>query len=228
LERLWSKNIADEEEQTGKLLRGKTAGNFCHIRNRVAVRILYSLGAVGGSISIVAWGAFNTYSFVILGNFRKKHPHCHSIEAGSDSTPVAKRTFTKMIHALNQPTPRKLTPSSVISIVAWGAFNTYSFVILGNFRKKHPHCHSIADMAATILIEPPTAPREYSEAGSDSTPVAKRTFTKMIHALRDSRQLSQEASSLPLYCGYGRSCRRFFREGAYRRKNRRQLLPYPQ
>ncbi|KZN83916.1 N amino acid transport system protein [Penicillium chrysogenum] len=40
---------------------------------------LYSLGAVGGSISIVAWGAFNTYSFVILGNFRKKHPHCHSI-----------------------------------------------------------------------------------------------------------------------------------------------------
>ncbi|KAL2835375.1 transmembrane amino acid transporter protein-domain-containing protein [Aspergillus pseudoustus] len=40
---------------------------------------LYALGAVGGSISIVAWGAFNTYCFVILGNFRQKHPHCHSI-----------------------------------------------------------------------------------------------------------------------------------------------------
>ncbi|KAL4865295.1 hypothetical protein BDV12DRAFT_200237 [Aspergillus spectabilis] len=40
---------------------------------------LYSLGAVGGSISIVAWGLFNTYCFVILGNFRMKHPHCHSI-----------------------------------------------------------------------------------------------------------------------------------------------------
>jgi amino acid permease len=40
---------------------------------------LYALGAVGGSISIVAWGAFNTYCFVILGNFRLKHPHCHSI-----------------------------------------------------------------------------------------------------------------------------------------------------
>lgn len=40
---------------------------------------LYSLGAVGGSISIVAWGAFNTYCFVILGNFRNRHPHCHSI-----------------------------------------------------------------------------------------------------------------------------------------------------
>ncbi|KAL4754966.1 hypothetical protein BDW72DRAFT_85409 [Aspergillus terricola var. indicus] len=40
---------------------------------------LYSLGAVGGSISIVAWGVFNCYCFVILGNFRNKHPHCHSI-----------------------------------------------------------------------------------------------------------------------------------------------------
>lgn len=40
---------------------------------------LYSLGAVGGGISIVAWGAFNTYCFVILGNFRTRHPHCHSV-----------------------------------------------------------------------------------------------------------------------------------------------------
>ncbi|KAB8076569.1 transmembrane amino acid transporter protein-domain-containing protein [Aspergillus leporis] len=45
---------------------------------------LYSLGAVGGSISIVAWGCFNTYCFVILGNFRTKHPHCHSIADMAD------------------------------------------------------------------------------------------------------------------------------------------------
>lgn len=53
---------------------------------------LYSLGAVGGSLSIVAWGAFNTYSFVILGNFRKKHPHCHSI---ADMAEVAGGFFAK-------------------------------------------------------------------------------------------------------------------------------------
>ncbi|KAJ5710656.1 hypothetical protein N7488_004812 [Penicillium malachiteum] len=40
---------------------------------------LLSLGAVGGAISIVAWGLFNTYSFVILGNFRVRRPHCHSV-----------------------------------------------------------------------------------------------------------------------------------------------------
>ncbi|KAJ5460134.1 uncharacterized protein N7458_001686 [Penicillium daleae] len=40
---------------------------------------LLSLGAVGGAISIIAWGAFNTYAFVILGNFRLRRPHCHSV-----------------------------------------------------------------------------------------------------------------------------------------------------
>ncbi|CAI7672150.1 unnamed protein product [Penicillium pancosmium] len=40
---------------------------------------LLSLGAVGGAISIVAWGAFNTYAFVIMGNFRLRRPHCHSV-----------------------------------------------------------------------------------------------------------------------------------------------------
>ncbi|CAG8887271.1 unnamed protein product [Penicillium egyptiacum] len=58
---------------------------------------LYSLGAVGGSISIVAWGAFNTYSFVILGNFRKKHPHCHSI---ADMAEVAGGFFAKELTGL--------------------------------------------------------------------------------------------------------------------------------
>ncbi|KAJ5234583.1 uncharacterized protein N7469_003751 [Penicillium citrinum] len=40
---------------------------------------LLSLGAVGGAISIVAWGVFNTYAFVIMGNFRLRRPHCHSV-----------------------------------------------------------------------------------------------------------------------------------------------------
>jgi hypothetical protein len=40
---------------------------------------MYSLGAVGGSLSIVVWGVFNTYTFLILGEFREKHPGCHFI-----------------------------------------------------------------------------------------------------------------------------------------------------
>ncbi|KAB2570371.1 N amino acid transport system protein [Lasiodiplodia theobromae] len=40
---------------------------------------MYSLGAVGGALSVIGWGALNTYTAVIQGNFRNKHAHCHSI-----------------------------------------------------------------------------------------------------------------------------------------------------
>ena len=40
---------------------------------------MYSLGAVGGALSVIAWGALNTYEAVVQGNFRNAHPGCHSI-----------------------------------------------------------------------------------------------------------------------------------------------------
>lgn len=40
---------------------------------------LYDLGAVPGALNIVGWGALNTYIGVILGNFRNRHPMCHSV-----------------------------------------------------------------------------------------------------------------------------------------------------
>ncbi|CAG8960959.1 hypothetical protein HYFRA_00002497 [Hymenoscyphus fraxineus] len=40
---------------------------------------MYSLGAVGGSLSVIGWGALNTYTAVIQGDFRNSHPGCHSI-----------------------------------------------------------------------------------------------------------------------------------------------------
>lgn len=38
-----------------------------------------SLGAVGGALSVVGWGALNTYTAVIQGDFRNNHPSSHSI-----------------------------------------------------------------------------------------------------------------------------------------------------
>ncbi|KAH8884192.1 neutral amino acid permease [Thozetella sp. PMI_491] len=40
---------------------------------------MYSLGAVGGAILILAFGALNTYNAVIQGNFRNRHPECHTL-----------------------------------------------------------------------------------------------------------------------------------------------------
>jgi hypothetical protein len=40
---------------------------------------MYSLGAVGGALSVIAWGALNTYTATVQGNFRNRHPSCHSV-----------------------------------------------------------------------------------------------------------------------------------------------------
>ncbi|KAL2415613.1 Transmembrane transporter [Exophiala dermatitidis] len=40
---------------------------------------LNTLGAVGGSLSIIGWGLLNFYSAIILGDFRKRHQGCYSI-----------------------------------------------------------------------------------------------------------------------------------------------------
>ncbi|KAI0481115.1 transmembrane amino acid transporter protein-domain-containing protein [Xylariaceae sp. FL0804] len=40
---------------------------------------LYSLGAVGGGLSIIGWQIINTYTAIIMGNFRNNHPQCHTL-----------------------------------------------------------------------------------------------------------------------------------------------------
>lgn len=35
-------------------------------------------------------------------------------------------------------------------IIFWGFVNTYCAIVLGNFRNRHPGCHSIADMAEVL------------------------------------------------------------------------------
>jgi hypothetical protein len=40
---------------------------------------MYSLGVVGGTLSVIGWGALNTYFAIVQGNFRNSHAHCHSI-----------------------------------------------------------------------------------------------------------------------------------------------------
>lgn len=40
---------------------------------------LYNLGALPGSINILAWGLINTYCAIVIGNFRNNHAGCHSV-----------------------------------------------------------------------------------------------------------------------------------------------------
>jgi hypothetical protein len=38
----------------------------------------YTLGAVGGALSMTGWLLLNTYMAVVQGNFKTAHPQCHS------------------------------------------------------------------------------------------------------------------------------------------------------
>ncbi|OQE42299.1 hypothetical protein PENCOP_c004G07635 [Penicillium coprophilum] len=58
---------------------------------------MYTLGAVGGSLNVVGWGAFNTYVAVVLGNFRLRHRGCHSV---ADMAEVVGGKVTKEIVGL--------------------------------------------------------------------------------------------------------------------------------
>ncbi|KXJ88988.1 transmembrane amino acid transporter protein-domain-containing protein [Microdochium bolleyi] len=40
---------------------------------------LATLGAVGGCLSLVGWGVLNTYTALLLGEFRSRHPECHTL-----------------------------------------------------------------------------------------------------------------------------------------------------
>ena len=40
---------------------------------------MYALGALPGALEILAWAALNTYCFILLGDFRERHPSCHSV-----------------------------------------------------------------------------------------------------------------------------------------------------
>lgn len=37
-----------------------------------------------------------------------------------------------------------------LSVIGWGILNTYFAIVQGNFRNRHAHCHSIADMAYVV------------------------------------------------------------------------------
>jgi hypothetical protein len=37
-----------------------------------------------------------------------------------------------------------------LSVIGWGALNTYLGIVQGDFRNSHPGCHSIADMATVL------------------------------------------------------------------------------
>lgn len=40
---------------------------------------MVTLGAVGGTLLLLAFGLINTYQAMVMGKFRNTHPGCHTV-----------------------------------------------------------------------------------------------------------------------------------------------------
>lgn len=97
------------------------------------------LGAIGGMLAILAFGLFNTYCFVIFGDFRQKHPGCHSV---ADMAGVVGGWITKEIAGILFIIAFLLSTSAGIVGLSTG-FNALSH---------HSICTVWWNLIATIII----------------------------------------------------------------------------
>jgi hypothetical protein len=85
---------------------------------------MYGLGAVGGSLSVVGWGLLNTYMAIVQGNFRNRHPKCHSIADMANE--VGGKVFREFVGALFIIAYVLCTGSGILGVsIALNTFSTH-------------------------------------------------------------------------------------------------------
>ncbi|KAH8879159.1 hypothetical protein GQ53DRAFT_739160 [Thozetella sp. PMI_491] len=113
---------------------------------------LATLGAVGGSLSIIGWEALNTYTGIILGDFRNRHPECHTLAdmCGLVWGPIGKELMGVMILIAQ------------ILIVAAG---NVSISTAFNAVSDHGACTVVFSFVSAVLITIFSAVRTFSRLG---------------------------------------------------------------
>ncbi|KAF2236762.1 hypothetical protein EV356DRAFT_530668 [Viridothelium virens] len=108
---------------------------------------MYSLGAVGGALSVVGWGVINTRTAIIQGNFRNRHAKCHTI---ADMAEVVGGRLLKEVAGFLYIFANVLGTGSSVQAVSvglnalsdhaactawWGFLATVVVIIAGSIRK---------------------------------------------------------------------------------------------
>nr|OQO25632.1 hypothetical protein B0A51_06059 [Rachicladosporium sp. CCFEE 5018] len=113
---------------------------------------LATLGAVGGAISIVGWGALNTYTAIVLGDFHNRHPECHTL---ADMMGLLwGRIGRALVGAQILVAQVLITAAGIVSIST--AFNALS---------EHGACTVAFSAAAAVLITGCSSIRTFSRLG---------------------------------------------------------------
>ena len=113
---------------------------------------LNTLGAVGGTLCVLGFGIFNTYCFVIVGNFRERHRGCHSI---ADTAGVVGGPICREIAGIFFIIGNLLGTSSAI-IGLGTAFNALSY---------HAICTVAWNVISAVIIALPAALRRFQDIG---------------------------------------------------------------
>lgn len=110
------------------------------------------LGAVGGTLCVFGFGIFNTYCFVIVGNFRERHRGCHSIAdtAGVVGGPICREVAGVLFIIGN-------LLGCASAIIGLGtAFNALSY---------HAICTVYWNIISAVIIALPSSMRKFHNIG---------------------------------------------------------------
>ncbi|KAH8648510.1 transmembrane amino acid transporter protein-domain-containing protein [Xylariales sp. PMI_506] len=113
---------------------------------------LGTLGAVGGALSLVGWEALNTYTALLIGDFRNNHPECHTLAdmGGIVWGPIGKEVVGIMI---------------LIAQILYSAGGVVSIDTGLNALSDHSQCTVVFALIASIMVTVFSSVRTFSRLG---------------------------------------------------------------
>jgi hypothetical protein len=114
--------------------------------------LMYELGAFPGAVNVVGWTLLNTYCAILQGNFRNRHPGCHSI---ADMAQVVGGPILKEIVGF-------LFTVSYVIVAASGIIGVSTAL---NALSLHSVCTVWFSFIATVIIALCASVRKFSHIG---------------------------------------------------------------
>lgn len=113
---------------------------------------MYTLGAAPGALVVVGWGLINTYAGVVQGNFRDRHPMCHSV--------------ADMAHVVGGPVLREMAGACfIISWIICAASGINGASTALNALSDHATCTNWFSLAVTVAVMILASFRRFEELG---------------------------------------------------------------
>jgi hypothetical protein len=111
---------------------------------------LHTLGATAGAFCIAGFILMNSYSAMVLGNFRNRHPRCHSV--ADMAQVVGGKVFREVIGFI-----------FLLSFVVSAATGVVGVSVAFNALTDHAICTNYFSVVATILIAGSASARKFEK-----------------------------------------------------------------